>query len=208
MENEKALEELKVIRALMERPIRYSTLSGKSAVLAGLAAVAGTAADWAVASSAPREDAAAALLASGAIWLGVLAVAATGTILLAWQRDKRQGLPFWTGIKRRILATVLPVFAAGLALTAGIVLHGLSHPESDVWDLLVPTWMLFYGVALWQLGLLSEPPVRVLAAAFLAAGLACGLIPALLDNPTPVMGATFGGFHIVYGLYVWRHYGG
>ncbi len=208
MENEKAIEELKVIRALMERPIRYSTLSGKSAVLAGLAAAAGTAADWAVGFSAPRADPEAAILASVVIWLGVLAVAATGTILLAWQQEKRRGLPFWTSIKRRILATVLPILVASLGLTAGIVLHGLSHPESDAWDLLVPIWMLFYGVALWQLGLLSEPPVRVLAGAFLVAGLACGLVPALLDSPTPVMGATFGGFHIVYGLYVWRRYGG
>ena len=208
MKIDKALEELQVIRALMERPIRYSTLSGKSAVLAGLAALAGTAADWQVWLATPRDHITAALLASGAIWIGVLAVAATGAVLLSWQREKRQGLPFWTNIKRRILATILPVFAASLGLTAGIVLHSWRHPESDLWVLIVPGWMLFYGIALWQLGLLSEPPVRVLAAAFLAAGLACGLIPALLDNPTPVMGATFGGFHIVYGLYVWRHYGG
>jgi hypothetical protein len=131
MENEKAFEELKIIRALMERPIRYSTLSGKSAVLAGLAALAGTAADWWVWLSTPPENFAAALLASGAIWLGVLAVAATGTVLLSWQIEKPRGLPFWTSIKRRILATVLPVFAASLCMTACIVLHGLRHPESD-----------------------------------------------------------------------------
>lgn len=208
METEKAFEELKVIRALMERPIRYSTLSGKSAVLAGLAALAGTAADWWVWLSTPPENRTAAILASGAIWLGVLAVAAAGAVLLSWQREKRRGLPFWTSIKRRILATILPVFAASLGMTAGIVLQGLRHPESDLWVLIVPSWMLFYGVALWQLGLLSEPPVRVLAGAFFVAGVACCLIPALLYNPAPAMGAAFGGFHIIYGLYVWRHYGG
>ena len=41
-------------------------------------------------------------------------------MLLSWQREKRQSLPFWTRIKRRILATILPVFAASLGLTAGI----------------------------------------------------------------------------------------
>jgi len=208
MDESKAFEDLKVIRTLMERPIRYSTLSGRSAVLAGLAALAGTAASWWVWLSAPAGRFTGALLASGAIWLGVLAVAATGTVLLAWQREKRQGLPFWTSVKRRILVTVLPVFAASVVLTGGLVLHGLRHPESDLWVLIAPGWMLFYGVALWQLGLLSEPAVRVLAGAFLAAGLACFLVPALLYNPAPAMGVTFGGFHLVYGLYVWRHYGG
>jgi ABC-type dipeptide/oligopeptide/nickel transport system permease component len=120
MKTDKALEELQVIRALMERPIRYSTLSGKSAVLAGLAALAGTAANWRVWLATPRDHVTAALLASRAIWIGVLAVAATGAVPLSWQREKRQGLPFWTRIKRRILATILPVFAASLGLTAGI----------------------------------------------------------------------------------------
>jgi hypothetical protein len=208
MDKDKAFQELQVIRALMERPIRYTTLGGKSAVLAGLAALAGTAADWAVWFSTPPPDFTAALLASGAIWLGVLAVATAGTILLSWQREKRQGMPFWTSIKRRILATILPIFVASVGMTVGLVLHGLRHPESDPWVLIMPSWMLFYGVALWQLGLLSEPPVRVLAGAFFVAGLACCFVPAILHNPVPAMGATFGGFHLVYGLYVWRRYGG
>jgi hypothetical protein len=208
MNEQRAFEELKIIRALMERPIRYSTLSGKSAVLAGLAAVAGAAADWGLWLSANPENFSTTTLASGVLWLAVFVVAVTGTVLLAWQRDRQQALPFWTHIKRRILATILPVFVASVGLTAGLVLHGWRHPESDLWVLIAPGWMLLYGIALWQLGLLSEPPVRVLGGAFILAGLACGLVPLFLYNPALTMGATFGGFHLVYGLYVWRNYGG
>jgi len=208
MESDKALEELKVIRALMERPIRSSTLSGKSAILAGVVALAATAANWAVWPAARTGNGSDALLASGAIWVAALAAAAAGTLLLSWRRGKRKGLPFWTSVKRRILATILPVFAAGVAMTAGLIVHGVQHPDSDSWALIMPSWMLFYGIALWQLGLLSEPPVRVLAGAFFAAGLASCLVPAILYHPAPTMGVTFGGFHILYGLYVWRRYGG
>jgi hypothetical protein len=208
MESDKAFEELKVIRALMERPIRSSTLSGQSAVLAGLVALAAAAAHWAVWPARPPADARGALAASGAVWVAALALAVAGTLVLSWRRGKRRGLPFWTSLKRRILATILPVFVAGAAMTAGLILHGIRHPESDAWALIMPAWMLFYGVALWQLGLLSEPPVRVLAVAFFAAGLASALVPALLYRPAPTMGVTFGGFHILYGLYVWRRYGG
>ena len=214
MNGDRASEELKIIRALMERPIRYSTMSGKSAILAGLAALVGLLIDWQVWEAATWSTFGTALVLSGVIWTGVLLTALTGTILLAWLAERRRGLPFWTHAKRRILAMILPIFLASTGLTAGIVLHcwrkGGSEATggSELWVLIAPGWMLFYGVALWQLGLVSEKVVRVLAGAFLAAGVACCLVPALLYNPVLSMGLTFGGFHLVYGGYVWWRYGG
>ena len=45
MDDATALEELKVIRSLMERPVKYSTQSGLAGILAGIIALAGMFAD-------------------------------------------------------------------------------------------------------------------------------------------------------------------
>ncbi|KPK84728.1 MAG: hypothetical protein AMJ81_04865, partial [Phycisphaerae bacterium SM23_33] len=66
--------------------------------------------------------------------------------------------------------------------------------------------MLFYGVALWQVGEFSVREARVLGAAFILAGLAAGAF--LQPYPYLTLGVSFGGFHIAYGAVVWMRYGG
>jgi len=75
MKAERAAEELTVIRQLMERPIRVSTMSGLSAILAGLAALAGCRADAFVCATWPSEDA---FWINLLVWAGVFAVAFVG----------------------------------------------------------------------------------------------------------------------------------
>ena len=72
---------------------------------------------------------------------------------------------------------------------------------------LIPAvWMLFYGVALWEVGQFSPIEVRLLGACFIAGGL---VTAALCQwHPYWAMGVTFGGFHVVYGVVVWIRHGG
>ena len=132
-------------------------------------------------------------------------------------REIRQGMPFWSPIKRKILMILLPPFIAGAGLTSILVFRGLHGAPYAAYQLglIAPLWMLFYGVACWQIGELSISEIRVLGAAFVVFGLICaavfqssifGMFRGLAYYLT--LGVSFGGFHILYGLWVWRKYGG
>ena len=203
MKADKAAAELAVIRQLMERPIRFSTMSGLSAILAGCAALAGVAVDWHVwHTNAPAT----AMWINMAVWGGVFAAAFLGVMVLTRIRERRQGMPFWSNVKRRILMTILPCMVAGMGLTLVIVSPWYNTIGPDQWGLIPAVWMLFYGVALWQLGDLSVIEVRLMGAAFIVAGLVSAA--ALQLYPYWCIGVTFGGFHIVYGAIVRVRHGG
>lgn len=206
MDTDKAAGELKVIRQLMERPIRYSTMSGLSGVLAGCAALAGLALDlhfWS------NLTPARAMVANIFVWGGVFMAALAATLILTRMRERKRGMPFWSPVKRRILMTILPPFVAAIGLTFIIACRYLDTGGSDsiYQGYLIPAvWMLFYGVTLWQLGAFSPIEVRMLGVAFIAAGLAAAAFAQWY--PYCTMGVTFGGFHIVYGIIVWIRHGG
>ncbi len=211
MDAERASEELKVIRQLMERPVRYSTQSGLSGILAGLAALGGVAADWSI---SRRLQPKAAFWVNLAVWAGVFVVAFTAVTALTRLRERRRGMPFWSPVKMRILRTILPPFAAGVGLTLIIAFRWYLRKPPNEWGLIPAIWMLFYGVALWQLGEFSVREIRALGVAFLVAGLAAAIvqhaIPGMADGSALylMVGVTFGGFHLCYGVIVWMRYGG
>ncbi len=211
MDAERASQELKVIRQLMERPVRYSTQSGLSGIVAGLAALGGVAADWSI---SRRLQPRAAFWVNLAVWAGVFVVAFTTVTVLTRLRERRRGMPFWSPVKMRILRTILPPFAAGVGLTLIIAFRWYFGAPPNEWGLIPSIWMLFYGVALWQLGEFSVREIRVLGVAFLAAGLAAAIvqhaIPGMAEGSAVYLavGVTFGGFHLCYGAIVWMRYGG
>jgi len=203
MDTEKAAEELRVIRQLMERPVRCSTMSGLSGILAGCAALAGVLADWHVSRTySPYR----AVKINMAVWAGVFAVAFVAAIVLTRLREVKRGMPSWSRVKRRILVTILPPFVAGVGLTAAIAYRWWIGQGPNMWGLIPAVWMLFYGLALWQVGLFSPVEVRLLGVLFLLAGLATAAL--FHSHPYWSLGVTFGGFHIVYGVVVWIRHGG
>ena len=171
MDTARATEELKVIRQLMERPIRYSTMSGLSGILAGCAALAGLEADrffW------NRYDAVTSMWINMCVWAGVFLLALGGVLIMTRIRERRRNMPFWSPVKKRILLTILPPFVAGVGLTMAIMYRWYSGIGPNQWGLIPAIWMLFYGVALWQLGEFSPAEVRFLGVAFILAGLVTG----------------------------------
>jgi len=206
MDPDKAAEHLKVIRQLMERPVRCSTLSGLSAILAGCAALGGLALDH---HFSTRYDAVTAFWINLVVWLAVFAAACAAVTTLTYLREHREGLPFWSAAKRRGLMTIVPPFAAGAGLTLAVVYRwylGIEPNQWGQWGLIPAVWMLFYGVACWEVGEFSNREIRFLGAAFILAGLAAGAF--CQPHPYWAMGITFGGFHIVYGIIVWIRHGG
>lgn len=203
MHTERAAEDLRVIRQLMERPVRYSTMSGVSGILAGGAALAGLAGDRYVSSQYPPDLA---MWIVMFVWAAVFAVAFTGVVVLTRLREISQNMPFWSPVKRKILLTILPPFVAAVGLTLVIVFHWYLGIGPNQWGLIPSIWMLFYGVACWQVGEFSIKEIRLMGAAFILAGLIAGGFFQIY--PYVALGITFGGFHIVYGVVVWIRHGG
>ncbi len=205
MNPEKAAEELKVIRELMQRPVRYSTRSGLSGILAGLAALGGCLADALISSThRPRE----AFWWNLCVWAGVFVTAFVAVTVLTRIRELSRGMPFWSQAKQRILKTILPPFVAGVGLTLAISFRWYFAAGPCMWGLIPAVWMLFYGVACWQVGEFSIVEIRVMGAAFIVAGLLTASLQALDYRPYATIGSTFGGFHIIYGIVVWARHGG
>ena len=194
MTPEQAAEHLRVIRELMERPIRSTTRSGLSGVIAGVFALAGCAATWQMAGPAPEPTP-----AVGLLWLGVFVSAVVADLLLTWYRARRTGQTYWRRSQRQTALAIAPGFLVGGLLT-WLLLKAGDHPSVPFF------WMIFYGMAVWSVGLFSVPEVKLLGAAFLAAGIV-GLF-FFQGWPLAAMAVTFGGLHLAYGIRVWTRYGG
>jgi len=202
-----AAEHLRVIRELMERPVRQTTRSGLAGVIAGTLALAGSAAthvvlpprsEWAegLYQARPPDDA---LLSAGLVWLAVFVIASASDILITWRRARRRGETWWRRAQLQTAMAILPGFVLVGFFTALFV--WLGEPGAIPFG-----WMIGYGMALWTVGMFSITEVKVLGAAFLVAGwLGMLLLPGF---PIVVLAVTFGGFHLVYGAVVWARHGG
>ncbi|MBN2584353.1 MAG: hypothetical protein JXL80_14930 [Planctomycetes bacterium] len=199
MTPEQAARHLQVIRELMERPLRQTTRSGASGIIAGVLALAGSGVSWHLTGGtiyASTEN----MPLVGAVWLGVLVLATGANLLLTWRRARGLGCRrYWGREQWQTALAIAPGFALGAVTTWMLA----GHFE---YGLIVMFWMIFYGMAVWSVGLFSPVEVKMLGAAFILAG-ALGS-DWIQSHEIAAMAVTFGGFHLVYGVVVWARHGG
>jgi hypothetical protein len=87
----------------------------------------------------------------------------------------------------------------GALLTIALVRGGLLSA-------LPGTWLLLYGAAVVTGGAYSVRIVPLMGAGFIALGGAALFAPASWGDA--FMAAGFGALHIIFGLVIWRKYGG
>lgn len=195
---EEARENLRVIRQTMERSTKYSTLSGLSGVLIGVAAIIGVGVTRAIIGTRQAGIAQAQLIQMATVWAIVLVSAVAIEFLANKRRARQVGKHVVSPLGAHIILAALPGFVAGAVLTAFFVAHSLLF---SVWGV----WMLSYGLAICAVGLFSVKPVSMLGGAFVLAGAVTLLLPP--SAQLPMMALTFGGFHIVYGILMARKHG-
>jgi hypothetical protein len=184
-----AIADIRFIRAAMERTSNFTAVPGLGGVCMGLTALA--AAPLAAHQTTP--------LAWLTVWAteAVLAIAIGGLAMV--DKARRSQTPLFAGAGRKFLMAFAPPIVAGALLTWPLFQAGLP-------GVLSAAWLMLYGVAIIAAGAYSALIVPSMGLAYLGLGaLALVAPPGLRDL---LLGAGFGGLHIIFGFWIYRRYGG
>jgi hypothetical protein len=194
-------QHLEVIRTLMERAAVYRRSLGPTALAAGVLGLGAAALGVGFDLGTPR--------AFGIFWMAVAVLGMTGAVVLMRRQALKDREAFWSPPARRVVQALAPPLFAGLVAGLVAVYPPWREPLAVWW--LPPIWMVLYGCALQAAGFFMPRGIRLFGMVFLILGCA-GLVlinersyasgmPALVQAHW-LMGATFGGLHLLYGIYL------
>lgn len=186
--HERAFDNLRYIRETMERATSFTAVSGAGYVLAGFTAVLAAR----LATSMPTRQ------GWLMVWMGELLLAGALSVGMSARKARAMGVPLRAHTLRKLVLAFAPPMAVGTLLTAAIWLGG-------GYDLLPGIWLSLYGAGVMTGGAYSVRAIPVMGAALILLG------GVALLGPFPgdlLLALGFGGLHILFGLLVWRRYGG
>jgi hypothetical protein len=184
-----AMDELRFIRATMERAGAFTAIPGWGGVAMGVSALAA----GAIAGPA-RND-----WRWLAIWLGEAAVAVLIGLATMAQKARTSDSTLTATSARRFALAFLPPLAAGAILTAMFARSGMVAR-------LPGCWLLLYGASLITGGAFSVRVVPIMGVLFMVLGAVAFAAP--IGWGHYLMAAGFGGLQIGFGLVIARRYGG
>ena len=184
-----ALNNLRYIREAMERASAFTSIPGWGGVAVGVTAIV------------------AAVLAGNAglsrqwllIWLGEAILAALIAGATMYFKASRSNVSFRGTPARRFFISYFAPIVAAAVLTFFLAKQGLLAP-------LPATWLLLYGASFVSSGAYSIPVVPVMGVCFMLLGIAACFVPFPIANA--LLGAGFGGLHIMFGWTIARNHGG
>jgi len=202
---EAALENLRIIRSLMEKAHIYRAVSAPAALTGGVLALIASA--WPVWHALTNHgEAAMCDRCFLYTWLAILAVASVLNVVLLAREATRRNQPFVSAGMRMALRAFAPPMLVGGVVGIGLIafLHNLT--------LAALIWALCYGLALLGTASFSPRSLVRLGWAFVITGLLLfvawavnrdvDLLSSDLSPASLVMGITFGLLHVVYALAV------
>jgi hypothetical protein len=184
-----AIENLRFIRETMERSAAFTAVPGWGGVLIGLTAVVASAV--AARQASPR--------AWLAVWLAEAVVAVMVGSLAVARKARAASLKLFSAPARKFALSLSPPLVAGAILTIVLYRAGLA-------SLLPGAWLLLYGAGVVAGGAFSVRIVPVMGLCFMLLGATAFVSPA--DWGELLLGAGFGGLHIIFGLIIARRFGG
>jgi hypothetical protein len=209
-QSDQHLEDIKVIKKIMEESSRFLSLSGLSGIVAGLLALAGAVVanliitgtsmseEWySVPFTAdPAGHRAVMLLFADMVAVLVLSLAAA--IFFSSRKARKSGHNAWTPVTRRMLASLLlPLVTGGL-----FILITLSRVPANI---TVASTLVFYGLAVISAGKFTFGEIHWLGVLEVITGLICLL---LSQWSVLIWAIGFGVIHIGYGLFMHLRYKG
>lgn len=186
---DRARHDLQFIRRTMERGPAFTGVPGWGGVGMGVSALLAAA----LAATRPTLEG----------WLATWLLEAGVAVLIgSWairRKTRRAELSVLSGAGRKFLLSFLPPAVAGAVLT-------LALYQSDQVTVLPGMWLLLYGAGVVTAGTFSVRVVPLMGLCFMVLGTV-----ALFTGPgwaDLVLGAGFGGLHVLFGLYIARKHGG
>jgi hypothetical protein len=205
-----AEENLQVIRTIMERAALYRRTLAPMMLATGLIGTVLACVGLLIPVQSPRGF----ML----LWLAAATLAVSVSLLIVRRQALVAREPFSTPASRRVIGAMHPPLTAGAFLTLPMLAllgsGGVASHESHL-IALIACWLGFYGCGLNAAGQYSSRGVRLLGWGFIGAGPLLGilyvggyLVPelgsrVLWTNPHAIMGATFGGFHLLAAGYLY-----
>lgn len=184
----RAIDNLEFIRDAMQRSTEFTAVPGYGGMLMGVTAIG------------------ASVIASYqnwrfwlVTWLVEALLAFAIGLLTMWQKSKAVETPLTSTPAKKFARGFAPPLVAGIILTAMLYLNGL-------FQYLPTTWLTLYGTAVVSGGAYSVKAVPIMGWFFVLLGALAVFIPISYGNW--LMGAGFGGLHIIFGLIIARKYGG
>lgn len=190
------LDAIRDIRKIMERSSRFISLSGWSGIGAGACAIIGAI----VANQRLVNDANECfncllrdlVVIAAAVFVAALVVA----FLFTYLKSRKDGVAIWGSAARRLLwNTMLPMVAGGVIIWKML--------DLGYYELIVPSTLIFYGLALVNGSKYTMGEVRYLGYAEIITG-AISLF--VISRGLYVWAFGFGVLHIVYGISMWWKY--
>lgn len=186
-----AIDNLRHIRAIMERAGSFTAVPGWGGVAMGATALG--AAGLASHATSPETWL--------ATWLIESMVAIAVGIIAMWRKSRATGLPLWSAPARKFVFSFVPPMIAGAALTLALYRAGAISSIPGV-------WLMLYGTGVLTGGAFSVPAIPVMGACFLGEGALVLFAAPALAWADFWLGVGFGGLHIVFGAIIARRYGG
>lgn len=207
MENKtRSFEDLETIRTIMEKSSRFLSLSGLSGVFNGLIALAGAAvAFFLILKGHSGKDYFAGLSTEEILQTRfsllmvaglVLVAALTVSLVFSYRKSLKTGQKIWTPVSRRLITSMLvPLITGGLFIILLL--------QQDIYFLIVPSMLIFYGLALVNAGKFTYGELFWLGLFEIILGMAAAFVP---QTGLLFWSLGFGVLHIIYGLLMYRKY--
>jgi predicted lysophospholipase L1 biosynthesis ABC-type transport system permease subunit len=203
-QNQTYQKDIESIRQLMERSVKFLSLSGLSGILAGVYALTGAAVAYAIVQypNTPFEYRDQSVKETTII-LQLLSIAMVVLILslitgyrLASAKAKKLGVKIWDATSKRLTVNLtIPLVAGGLFI---LILLANGH-----YGVAAPACLVFYGLALINASQNLFDEVRYLGYSEIILGLVSAIFP---GYGLFFWAFGFGVLHIIYGAVMFKRY--
>lgn len=196
-------DELKSIRKIMEESTKFISLSGLSGIFPGVFAIGGAIIAWYLILDSGNFEYLRGLSENADIrWqmvitaLSVLLLSVASGFYFSIRKALRSGKSFWTPVTKRLLSNLFIPLAAGGLFVLILFIQGF-------FQLIVPSLLVFYGLALINAGKFTYGEIFYMGILEITLGLISAFFPELA---LVFWSLGFGVLHIVYGWYMYRKY--
>jgi hypothetical protein len=201
MDPQRAAQQLEIIRTLMERAALYRRTLGPIMLLTGALGCLAALVGWLAAIESPRGF--------GSYWMSIGCLGLGAAFMAVRRQALRDREAFWSPPTRRVTQAMLPALVAGL-FAGGVAIWPPWREPLQMWWL-PGLWMVLYGCAMHSAGFFMARGIKWFGWVFILVG--CVLLAILthrsyasgmptLRHAHALMGATFGGMHLLYGIYL------